>query len=256
MPTSRASEHADVVVVGSGFGGSVAAYRMAAEAGPWWCWSAVGPTRRESFARTPEEMGRNFWDPSEGLPRALRRLDLQWLRGRRLQRTGRRVTDLRQRHAAQGREVVRPRVAAARRRLRVLADHPRPTSTRTTTTSSRCWARRRIPTPTTPKTSAMREAAGRARPTSAAAAGGQLRATSRRTAGRPRRAAGAGVRQRAWPPAADLPPVRRVRPRLQRRREEHPRPHLPLGGQAPRRGPAHPARGQGLPAARRAAATR
>ncbi len=35
-------------------------------AGPWWCWNAVGPTHRDRFARTPEEMARNFWDPSEG----------------------------------------------------------------------------------------------------------------------------------------------------------------------------------------------
>ena len=61
------TEHVDAVVVGSGFGGSVAAYRLAMadqrvvvlERG-----QAYAPG---SFPRSPEEMSRAFWDPGAGL---------------------------------------------------------------------------------------------------------------------------------------------------------------------------------------------
>ncbi|WP_344937171.1 GMC family oxidoreductase [Sphaerisporangium flaviroseum] len=56
----------DAVVVGSGFGGSVAAYRLAAEG-----LSVAVLERGRAYApgmfpRTPAEMGKAFWDPAEG----------------------------------------------------------------------------------------------------------------------------------------------------------------------------------------------
>jgi cholesterol oxidase len=66
LPTSR-PERVDAVVIGSGFGGSAAAARLA-EAG----FSVVILERGKlyppgSFPRSPHMMARNWWDPSEGL---------------------------------------------------------------------------------------------------------------------------------------------------------------------------------------------
>jgi cholesterol oxidase len=60
-------EHFDAIVVGSGFGGSVMAYRLAKE-GMRVCLLERGKKYPPGkFARTPHEMSKNFWDPSEGL---------------------------------------------------------------------------------------------------------------------------------------------------------------------------------------------
>src|SRR4029453_9032427 len=66
-PPSEPEGHFDAVIVGSGFGGSVMASRLA-EAGLSVCVLERGKAYPPgSFPRSPWEMGRNFWDPSEGL---------------------------------------------------------------------------------------------------------------------------------------------------------------------------------------------
>lgn len=62
-----AHDHFDVVVVGSGFGGSVTSYRLA-EAGLNVCLLERGKAYPPgSFPRAPHEMKENVWDPSEDL---------------------------------------------------------------------------------------------------------------------------------------------------------------------------------------------
>ncbi len=59
--------HFDAIVVGSGFGGSVMAYRLA-QAGQRVCLLERGRAYPPgSFPRTPSAMSRMFWDPSDGL---------------------------------------------------------------------------------------------------------------------------------------------------------------------------------------------
>jgi cholesterol oxidase len=66
-PPSEPERHFDAVIVGSGFGGSVMAYRLS-EAGMSVCVLERGKAYPPgSFPRSPWEVGRNFWDPSEGL---------------------------------------------------------------------------------------------------------------------------------------------------------------------------------------------
>lgn len=61
------NNHYDAVVIGSGFGGSVMAYRLV-EAGLNVCLLERGKAYPPgSFPRSPYKMKRNFWDPSEGL---------------------------------------------------------------------------------------------------------------------------------------------------------------------------------------------
>ena len=66
MP-GRSLGHFEVVVVGSGFGGSVMAYRLADEGREVLLLERGKPYPPGSFARTPEQVRTNFWDPSEKL---------------------------------------------------------------------------------------------------------------------------------------------------------------------------------------------
>ncbi|MGH2895615.1 MAG: NAD(P)-binding protein, partial [Solirubrobacteraceae bacterium] len=60
--------HYDAVVIGSGFGGAVAAYHLVAGTDLRVLLLERGmPYPPGTFARTPREMSRNFWDPSAGL---------------------------------------------------------------------------------------------------------------------------------------------------------------------------------------------
>jgi cholesterol oxidase len=64
---SMKTEHFDAVIIGSGFGGSVMAFRLA-EAGLSVCLLERGkPYPPNSFARSPYDLSKNFWDPSKGL---------------------------------------------------------------------------------------------------------------------------------------------------------------------------------------------
>lgn len=57
----------DTVVVGSGFGGAVTAYRLAETGRSVVLLERGKPYPPGGFPRTPADMARNFWDPSRGL---------------------------------------------------------------------------------------------------------------------------------------------------------------------------------------------
>ena len=61
------AEHADAVVIGSGFGGAVAAYRLAQAGLSVILLERGNAYPPDSFPRTPAEMSRAFWDPAAGL---------------------------------------------------------------------------------------------------------------------------------------------------------------------------------------------
>lgn len=65
--TTMAAEHVETVVVGSGFGGSVTAFRLADAGRPVLVLERGNLMPPGTFPRAPHLVRRNFWDPSAGL---------------------------------------------------------------------------------------------------------------------------------------------------------------------------------------------
>ena len=65
-PAAPPPEHADAVVIGSGFGGAVTAYRLAQSGLSVILLERGQAYPPDSFPRTPAEMSRAFWDPAAG----------------------------------------------------------------------------------------------------------------------------------------------------------------------------------------------
>ena len=236
---SGTPEYVDAVVIGSGFGGSVTAYRLAEAGLRLPAGARHGRTRPARSPARPYEMSpRTSGTPSDGLYGLFRRLDLPGPRGARLERARRRLAHLRERAAAQGRRVVRARLPDGGGYENWPID-ARATSTRTTTASSACSARSGTrstvePYASTPKTAPM-HAAARARrrlaarrrspsrsPTPATASpAGRLPIEPSRTA-----TSTAACATRAACAASATSAATR--------QQEHARPHLPLGRRAPR----------------------
>ena len=193
----------------------------------------------------------------QGAVRAVRLLVVQGDRRPGVQRPGRRLADLRQRAAAQGRALVRARRRGhGRRRARgVLAGHPR--AARPALRPGRGDDRPAVLSVRPralledPEDARVRGGRRRQRPGGVPApAGGHLRQRRRRPGAR--RAHPRAAPQPARAHALHLPALRRVRRGLQLRRQEHARLQLPHRGGAGRRRAAHPCRrALARPAARR-----
>ena len=228
------------MVVGSGFGGAVTAYRLAVEASGW-VWSVVilkrgQPTRPAPSSRTPPQMRRGLWDPPDRLNRTGSSSSGASATSTcgPLSSPGCRVAHLRERDDRRRSEetfvLVRTSAPAGREHWPIPAGA---TSRSTTATCASMQGAHRFPADVEPYAStskrrvAIEDAAGWTLGLTAEAPR-SWRCCSRRPGGGDPVPGGSGAGRQSPPPAADdLRAVRRVRPGLQLRGEEHARLHVP-----------------------------
>ena len=247
-----AAERADAVVIGSGFGGAVAAYRLA-QAGLSVILLERGHAYPpDSFPRTPAQMSRAFWDPAAGL---YGMFDVWHFTG----------CDSVVSSGLGGGSLIYANVLLRKDEHWFVQDDPLPQGGYESWPVTRAdldphydevermlgatpYPLEAAPYAATRKTRAMQDAAAEL------GLPWQLPPLAVSFAPSPGSAPGPGlpivdpdVRQPARAPAHHLPPVRRVRHRLQHRGQEQPRLQLPVRRPAPRRGPADRPRGAGHP---------